>query len=106
MFINLLLILKQVGVDYLSLIITGLSQENEINNFNPSKKIWLSGNIPIIFLSNLKMENYRKLYNSTNYTFVKLPVHEDELINTIKNILSKFPISLSSNTRSSDYTSS
>ncbi len=96
---------KQARADFPSLIITDLFEGNEIINFNFAKKIWQSRSIPFIFLSNLSMEPYQKLCNSTNYTFVKMPVQEDELIFNIKKILN-MSSGLSQNPRSSDYTSS
>ena len=99
-------LLKQAWVDFPSLIITDLSEENEINNFDLAKKLWQSRSIPFIFLSNVSNERYQRLYSSTNYSFVKMPVHEDELIYNIKNILSKSSLSRSPNSRSSDFTSS
>ena len=97
---------KQAMADFPSLIITDLYEDNAVNNFDLAEKLWNNKNIPFVFLSNLDLEQFRKVYTSSKYTFVKTPVRENDLIRKVSDLLNNPKMGISQETRSSDYSAS
>ncbi len=97
---------KQAMADFPSLIITDLYEDNAVNNFDLAEKLWNHKNIPFVFLSNLNLEQFRKVYTSCKYTFVKTPVRENELIRDVNELLNGSKMGMPQDARTSDYSPS
>jgi PAS domain S-box-containing protein len=71
------------------LVILNTSLSGELNPFETAKLIQIQNNIPVIILtSEENKKNYRKI-NNNNLRFISKPLNSSELLNSIRELLSK-----------------
>ena len=97
---------KQAIADFPSLIITDLYEDNAVNNFDLAEKLWNHKSIPFVFLSNLNFEQFRKVYTSSKYSFVKMPVREEELVGSVRDLLKSTQMGIPRENHRPDYSAS